>query len=173
MGGSQGAHAINQVIMEGLEDLIALNQQIQIVHQTGKADYKKVQECYANSSLGHLVKPFFDSIEEIYSITDLMVCRAGGMTVSELTACGIPAIFIPLPAMTGNNQQLNAQAVSDRGAAIVLDQSRLTGAALANDISHIITNSSRLRQMADASRSLGNPHASEEIAKSIYSLLNP
>ena len=171
MGGSQGAHAINQIVMDGLKDLAALNQQIQIVHQTGKADYKKVQECYTSSSLGHLVQPFFDSIEEIYSITDLMVCRAGGMTVSELTACGIPAIFIPLPAMTGNNQQLNAKAVSDKGAGIVLDQYTLTGTDLANEITRLITDPARLRQMADASRSLGNPHASAEIAKSIYSLL--
>ena len=172
MGGSQGAQAINQVITATLDELTPLHEQVQIIHQTGKTDYKKVQSCYSNSRLLHLVQPYFDPVEEVYSIADLMVCRAGGMTVSEVTACGIPAIFIPLPAMAGNNQRLNAKAVEDGGGCILLEQNTLTGTELAGEITNLLTDSARLRQMADASRKLGNPQASEDIAKAIYAIVN-
>jgi UDP-N-acetylglucosamine--N-acetylmuramyl-(pentapeptide) pyrophosphoryl-undecaprenol N-acetylglucosamine transferase len=172
MGGSQGAHAINQVVMAALNDLTPLHEQVQIIHQTGKTDYKDVQNCYSNSGLRHLVSAYFDPVEEVYSIADLMVCRAGGMTVSEVTACGIPAIFIPLPAMAGNNQRLNAKAVEEQGGCILLDQNTLTGTELAGKIMQLLADSERLREMADASRALGNPQASEDIAKSIYAFVS-
>ena len=172
MGGSQGAHTINQVVMAALGDLTPLHEQVQIIHQTGKLDYKEVQSSYSNSRLRHLVRPYFDPVEEVYSIADLMVCRAGGMTVSEVTACGIAAIFIPLPAMAGNNQRLNAKAVEDHGGCILLEQSTLRGTDLAGEITDLLADSARLRKMADASRALGNPQASEDIAKSIYTIVN-
>ena len=78
MGGSQGAQAINQNVMEALDDLAPFDQRLQFVHQTGKADYEAVQAYYQKSSLRHLVQPYFDPIETIYGIADLMVCRAGG-----------------------------------------------------------------------------------------------
>ena len=171
MGGSQGAQAINRMVVDALKDLEPFHQQLQIIHQTGKADYKEVKEHYRSSPLKHVVQPYFDPIEVVYSLADLMVCRAGGMTISEITACGIPAIFIPLPTAAGDHQRLNAQAVADRGAGIVLGQATLTGAVLAEQVVQIITHPSTLQRMADASRQLGKPHAGEEIAKSIYALV--
>ncbi len=170
MGGSQGAHAINQAVMDALGHLKPLHQQLQLVHQTGQTDYKEVNERYRSSLLRHLVQPYFDPIEEVYSIADLMVCRAGGMTISEITACGIPALFIPLPK-GGGDQKWNAQAVADKGAGIVLNQATLTGNVLAEQVVQLITNPTKLGQMADASRQLGRPNAGEEIAKSIYALV--
>ena len=113
--------------------------QIQIVHQTGAMEVEKVQEAYdriLTSSEGFLycVRPFFDTVEEIYSIADVMVCRAGGMTIAEVTACGIPAIFIPLPSQTGNNQVLNAHTVAEEGAAVVLEQGTFTVEVLVKKI---------------------------------------
>lgn len=171
MGGSQGAQAINQIVVDALKNLDPLHQQLQIIHQTGKADYKEVKEHYRSSSLKHLVQPYFDPIEAVYSLADLMVCRAGGMTISEITACGIPALFIPLPTAAGDHQRLNAQAMADRGAGIVLEQAILTGTNLAEHAIQIITDPVKLQQMADASRQLGKPNAGEEIAKSIYALV--
>jgi UDP-N-acetylglucosamine--N-acetylmuramyl-(pentapeptide) pyrophosphoryl-undecaprenol N-acetylglucosamine transferase len=171
MGGSQGAHAINQIVMEALGDLAPFHQQSQVIHQTGKTDYEKVKERYRDLPLRHFVQPYFDPIEAVYSIADLMVCRAGGMTISEITACGLPAIFVPLPTAAGNHQRLNAQALSDRGAGIVLNQQTLTGNKLAEKVIQIITDSAKLQRMGRASRQLGNPHAGEEIAKSIYSFV--
>jgi len=171
MGGSQGAHAINQVVTDALPHLAPYHQQLQLIHQTGKTDYKRVREKYDRSPLKHFIQPYFDPIEEVYSMADLMVCRAGGMTVSEITACGLPAIFIPLPSMAGNNQELNAQAIAKTGAGIVLNQRTLTSTLLANQISNITGNPAKQQQMAEASQQLGKPRASEEIANSILSFM--
>ena len=173
MGGSQGAHTINKIVMDALGNLANLNQQLQIIHQTGEKDYKEVTDSYKNSPLRHFIQPYFDSIESIYSIVDLMICRAGGMTISEITACGIPAIFIPLPTATANHQKLNAQAVADRGGGFVLNEQTITGNDIADWIIQMISDSAKLQQMATAARQLGNPKAGEEIANSIYSLVIP
>ena len=121
--------------------------------------------------LPHRVQPFFDAIEEVYSIADVMVCRAGGMTVSEVTACGIPTIFIPLPAQAGNNQVLNADTVAATGAAIVLEQGAFTTDEFVSHLLRIATDAKTHQAMADASRAIGKPKASEEIANSILAQL--
>lgn len=173
MGGSQGAHAINNIVTDALGNLAVFNQQLQIIHQTGEKDYQKVTDTYKNSPLRHLIQPYFDSIESVYSIVDLMICRAGGMTISEITACGIPAIFIPLPTAAGNHQKLNAQAVEDRGGGLLLNEQTTTGNDIADRVIKIISDSAKLHRMATAARKLGNPKAGEEIAASIYSLVIP
>ena len=132
---------------------------------------KTVKARYQASSLRHLVQPYFDPIETIYGIADLMVCRAGGMTIAEITACGIPAIFIPLPTAAGDHQRLNAQAIAEVGGGVVLGQGALTGDKLAKEIIRIINDSEERQAMASRSRQLGNPHAGEEIAQSIFSLV--
>ncbi|MDE0297318.1 MAG: undecaprenyldiphospho-muramoylpentapeptide beta-N-acetylglucosaminyltransferase [Candidatus Poribacteria bacterium] len=170
MGGSQGANAINQIVIKMLPELAHLHKHLQLVHQTGETDLQQVKGHYDGSPMKHVVQPYFDPIGEIYSISDLMVCRAGGMTISEITACGLPAIFIPLPSTPGNNQELNAQVVSKSGAGVVVNQQTLTGQLLAEQITGIIGNPNKQKQMSDASRKFGNPHASEEIAKFILSL---
>ncbi len=170
MGGSQGAHAINAALMDALPLLTQLRAHIQVVHQTGEADAAAVMAAYEAAALSHCVQPFFDTVEEVYSIADVMVCRAGGMTVSEVTACGIPAIFIPLPAQTGNNQVLNARTVADAGAAIVLEQGAFTIDELVKHLTRITMDEQVHQQMVTASRAIGSPNASDEIAKAILSL---
>lgn len=171
MGGSQGAQAINQNVMDALDSLAPFHQQLQFVHQTGEVDYEVVKTRYQTSTLRYLVQPYFDPIETIYNIADLMVCRAGGMTIAEITACGIPAIFIPFPDAAGDHQRLNAQAIADTGGGVVLDQRTLTGNRLAEEMIKIIGDPEEQQRMAYQSRQLGNPCAGEEIAKSILSLM--
>ena len=173
MGGSQGAHAINEAIVAALPYLVGYSEQIQIVHQTGAIEIEKVQNLYDQILASHegflyCVKPFFDTVEEIYSITDVMVCRAGGMTIAEVTACGIPAIFIPLPSQTGNNQVLNAHTVAEAGAAVVLEQGTFTVETLVKDLTNMTLDENIHEQMVTASRALGKPDASDDIAKSIF-----
>lgn len=191
MGGSQGAHAVNdamvkacphiaQSILSG-NSLTVCNEEkkeesnssikLQIVHQTGKSDYEIVRECYEENNIKHHVQPFYTHVEEIYSIADLMICRAGGMTVSEVTACGIPAIFIPLPAAIGNNQVQNAETVANAGAAIILKQENLTPDRLVNQIVRLLTKNEIYEQMKTNSRNMGKPYASATIANSIYELV--
>ena len=173
MGGSQGAHAINEAIVAALPHLVEYADHIQIVHQTGVLEVEKVQEAYDRRLVLHegflyCVKPFFDTVEEIYSIADVMVCRAGGMTIAEVTACGIPAIFIPLPSQTGNNQVLNAHTIAEKGAAVVLEQGTFTTEALVKHLTHMTLDRNTHERMVTASRSLGKPDASDNIAKSIF-----
>lgn len=174
MGGSQGAHAINKAIVETLPYLVEFTDRIQIVHQTGAAEIDMVRATYDQELASHegflyCVQPFFDTVEEIYSIADVMVCRAGGMTVAEVTACGIPAIFIPLPSQTGNDQVLNARTVAKHGAAVVLEQGAFTVEGLVENLINMTLNGDTHQQMVTASRTLGKPHASDDIAKSILS----
>ena len=190
MGGSQGAHAINETIVEALPHLIEYADQIQIIHQTGAMEVEKVQDTYDRTLASHrtansmpiqdstagvggsgflyCVKPFFDTVEEIYSIADVMVCRAGGMTIAEVTACGIPAIFIPLPSQTGNNQVLNAHTVAEKGAAVVLEQGTFTVEALVEHLTNMTLDGNTHERMVTASRALGKPNASNDIAESIF-----
>lgn len=174
MGGSQGARAINEAVVAALPHLVEFAEQIQIVHQTGAVEVEAVQTEYEkvlapHQEFRHCVRPFFDAVEEVYSIADIMVCRAGGMTVAEVTACGIPAIFIPLPSQTGNDQVRNAHSVAEKGAAVVLEQGKFTVDMLVETLTNILLNRSTHEQMVTASRALGKPHASDDIAKSILS----
>lgn len=173
MGGSQGAHAINEAMVAALPHLAKYADQIQIVHQTGAMEVEKVQNLYDQilaSEFLYCVKPFFDTVEEIYSIADVMVCRAGGMTIAEVTACGIPAIFIPLPSQTGNNQVLNAHTIAETGAAVVLEQGTFTVETLVKNLTNMTLEGNTRERMVTASRALGKPDASDAIAKSILSI---
>lgn len=186
MGGSQGARFINETMIETSEVIAgnfkciehtsnsALNNEcdspIQIVHQTGKTDTEQVTEAYQQHGIPHCVQPYFDPVEEIYSIADLMICRAGGMTVSEVTACGIPAIFIPLPAAVGNNQVRNAETVEGKGAAIVLLQEEITPDKLVKELIRILSDDNIYQKMKKASKDLGRPYASDAIAESIFKI---
>ena len=174
MGGSQGARAINEAVVAALPHLLEFGEHIQIVHQTGATEAETVQTEYekhtrSHSEFLHCVRPFFDTVEEIYSIADVMICRAGGMTVAEVTACGIPAIFIPLPSQTGNDQVLNAHSVAKEGAAVVLEQGKFTVEVLVDKLTNVLLNIRTHERMVTASRALGRPHASDDIAKSILS----
>ena len=174
MGGSQGAHAINAAIVDALPHLVEFADQIQIVHQTGAAEVEEIQAVYdrtitSREGFLYCVKPFFDTVEEIYSIADVMVCRAGGMTIAEVTACGIPAIFIPLPSQTGNNQVLNAHTIAEKGAAVVLEQGTFTTDTLVKNLINMTLDENTHERMVTASRALGKPYASDDIAKSILS----
>ena len=190
MGGSQGARAINEAMIDACP-LIAkfatsveremnrnsidlsnnpISCNIQIVHQTGKSHVEEVQDAYDQHGIPHHVQSFFNTVEEIYSITDVMICRAGGMTVSEVTACGIPAIFIPLPAAIGNNQVTNAKSVANSGAAVVLEQDKFTPEDLVDHLINILTEDETYQQMRAASKDLGRPFACDTIAESLYKL---
>ena len=190
MGGSQGARVINDIMIETCPLIVQsiFTQQshdhsievekieemdpipLQIVHQTGKTGTKNVQDAYSSHAIPHYVSPFFDQVEEIYSIADVMICRAGGMTISEVTACGIPTIFIPLPAAVGNNQVSNAYTVANAGAAVVLEQDNLQPEDVVTELVRITTDEESYQDMKTASLHLGRPKASETIAESIYNI---
>ena len=169
-GGSQGAKAINQAVIEALAALQALNG-LRVTHQTGAQDYERVTAAYRRASLDAEVAPFLYDMPAVLRSADLVVARAGGMTVAELTVCGKPAILIPLPTAIYNHQALNAAVMESAGAAVVLPQSELNGARLADTIETILNDSDRLRSMSAKSAAIGRSDAAEVIVRECYDLM--
>ncbi len=121
MGGSQGAQAINEAIVHHLD--IFRKENIQIIWQTGYRNFEKVKSLLGEIPHGTiLVKPFFDDMATVYSAADLVVNRSGALTIAELLKMQKPSVLIPYPFAAGDHQRKNAEAMKDRGVAVVIDQ---------------------------------------------------
>jgi len=169
-GGSQGARAINQAMIESLAGLRAKIPRIHIIHQTGQRDYDHVLAAYQQSGISGEVHKFIDDMPGTFGRADLLVCRSGASTVGEITAAGKPAIFVPFPAAADDHQNVNARALERVGAAVVVEESNLGAAYLVDTIAALISDSSRLRSMSAAAKSLAHPKAVEEIAEMVKQL---
>ncbi len=163
LGGSLGALAVNNVMPEVLKNL---HQPVQILHQTGEKTFAQTQEIYAKSGLAQGVKlvPFLDHIEKAYEWADLIICRAGALTVSEISAAGRAAIFIPLPIAVDDHQTKNAKYLVDQGAAYLISQGKLTPALLAKMLDDLNTHRQKLLEMGVKAKALSKPGAAEKVA---------
>lgn len=170
-GGSQGAHRINQAVVEALPLLHKYRQQIRIVHQTGAADFAAVQQAYQHSDVPAEIQPFLYDMAERYRWAHVAVCRAGASTLAELTVCGLPAILIPYPFAADDHQRLNAQALQEHGAAYVIPDAELTAERLHVILQDVLLHPETLRQRAACSRQLGRPQAAETIITACLALL--
>ena len=171
-GGSQGAWAINQAMIESLPGLRDKIPSIRIIHQTGQRDYDHVLAAYQQSGISGEVHKFIDDMPGTFARADLLVCRSGASTVGEITAAGKPAIFIPFPAAADDHQNVNARALERVGAAVVVEESNLGAAYLVDTIAMLIGDPRRLQSMSSAARSLAHPKAVEEIAEMVRLLAN-
>ncbi len=169
-GGSQGAHAINQAMIESLAGLRAQLPGIHIVHQTGQRDFELVQEAYQRSGISGEVHQFIDDMPAAFARASLLVCRSGASTVGEITAAGKPAIFVPFPRAADDHQNVNARALERAGAAVVVEESNLEAAYLVETIATLLKYPSRLRAMADAAKALAHPNAVSDIAEMVRRL---
>lgn len=165
MGGSQGAGSINEAVIGALNRLRELK--AQIIHQTGARDLERVQEAYKLAGIKAVVEPFFEDMGLIYSAADLMISRAGGMTIAEMTSFGLPAILIPFPHAAGDHQRLNALSLQRAGAAILIPEDELYPSKLAEALESILSDEEKLSRMREASLRLGRPGAAAEIVEII------
>lgn len=170
-GGSQGARAINSAVIEGLPDLMKRYPQLSVVHQTGEVDYGRIIEAYRRAGISAQVTPFLYDMPSVLRSADLVVARAGAMTIAELTACGKPAILIPLPQAIYDHQTHNAKVMEAAGAAVVLPQTELTGARLTGAITEILNDPERLRTMSNYSRGMRRIDAADAIVRDCYALV--
>ncbi|MCP4705071.1 MAG: undecaprenyldiphospho-muramoylpentapeptide beta-N-acetylglucosaminyltransferase [candidate division Zixibacteria bacterium] len=122
IGGSLGASKINENIKNGLKKL---PENYQLIWQTGERDYKEVAACAGDKVSGRALFPFLNRMELAYSAADLVVARAGALTLAEIAICNLPAILIPYPYATGDHQLKNALDFSKNGAAIVIENKQL------------------------------------------------
>jgi len=167
MGGSQGSLAINEALAGVLD--AGLLPDLTLLWSTGRLTHDRFA-AYARPPRVH-VAPFWDPIAPAYAAADLVVSRAGAMTLAEITAWGLPSVLVPLPTAAADHQTPNAQALASAGAAVHLPQSRLTAAVLAGEVAAILGDRARHAEMAAAARSRGQPEAAGAIAERLLSLL--
>ena len=141
------------------------------IHQTGKDDENMMKAAYAGSRAMATVKAFFGDMAHQYQAADLIVCRAGATTVAELTALGKAALFIPFPFAADNHQELNAKALVDDGAALMVLERDLTGAELARRLDELADSPGLLAGIAARSKRLGKPEAAQFIVDDCYQLI--
>jgi len=170
-GGSQGAHAINQALVESLPGLLERIPGLEIIHQTGERDFAEVNDAYVRAGVQGEVARFIDDMPGKFSRADLVVCRSGASTVAEITAAGKPAVFVPFPRAADDHQNVNARALERAGAAIVVEESKLEAAYLVDTITALLVDQARLERMSQAARSLSHPQAVEDIARLVHQLV--
>lgn len=161
-GGSQGAQSINMAIEAALPGLLAAG--VSVLHSVGTANRKDGSEVKGASGARYIPLPFIDRMDLAYSAADLVVARAGAMSVAEISTVGIPAIFVPLP--TGNGEQKrNARKLIDKGAAREIESSHFGPAVVTGEILPLLMNPKELAKMESAMKSENSPNAATELAR--------
>jgi UDP-N-acetylglucosamine--N-acetylmuramyl-(pentapeptide) pyrophosphoryl-undecaprenol N-acetylglucosamine transferase len=160
-GGSQGARAINEAVLDvwGARPDDAPN----LVWQTGQLDEARVR-AWAGWPRRVVIREFFSPMTAVYPLLDLIVCRAGAMTLAEVTAWGIPAILVPYPWATADHQTANARALETAGAALMIVEPELVPGRLAAEIDRLLGEPAGREAMAVAARRLGRPEAAAGVA---------
>jgi UDP-N-acetylglucosamine--N-acetylmuramyl-(pentapeptide) pyrophosphoryl-undecaprenol N-acetylglucosamine transferase len=167
-GGSQGSRILNDTMTGALLFMARLKDGVQIVHQTGPNDLQRVQDAYRSSAFTNArVVAYLDPIVDEIANADLIVSRAGAMTIGELAAAGRAAVLVPFAAATNNHQELNARVVERAGGAVVITEKELTPERLAAAVTEILSDPERAARMGEASRSLAAPDATTRIVEFI------
>jgi UDP-N-acetylglucosamine--N-acetylmuramyl-(pentapeptide) pyrophosphoryl-undecaprenol N-acetylglucosamine transferase len=167
-GGSQGAKAINQAVLESLD---SLSENWQLLWQTGQSDFSPLSEKVEGKGTKCALFPFIEDMRSAYAASDLVVSRAGALTLAEITACGKPSLLIPYPYAAADHQRYNAEILQKEGAAQVISQRDLTGESLAHELSSLLSDEKRLKTMAEQSRRMGRPDASSLLVNEMEKLL--
>ncbi|MFZ5899364.1 MAG: undecaprenyldiphospho-muramoylpentapeptide beta-N-acetylglucosaminyltransferase [Bacillota bacterium] len=174
-GGSQGARTLNNAFLEVLP-LLVPDGRFCFFHATGTAGYEdflaglKSRGFNPQEARQVTVAPYFYNIPELLAAADLIVCRAGASTLAEITVLGLPSILIPYPFATGNHQEYNARVLADRGAALLIKDSEVTGLKIAELVKSLESNPAKLQSMRMASRQLGKRRALENLLDAVDSI---
>ncbi len=169
IGGSQGAARLNHIVPLALAQLrsqMALN----VRHQAGPRWHEAAQRSYANAGVDAEVVPFIEDMAAAYAWADLVICRSGALTVSELAAAGVGAILVPFPAAVDDHQTSNARYLTKQSAAVLIPESELTAERLAAEIGRLCADRGHLLLMAERARALAAPHAADELAHACLEL---
>ena len=172
-GGSAGARRLNHTLPQALALVGKRTDAPRIVHQTGKADHAEVSAAYTSLGLEAEVVPFIETMREYYMAADLVICRAGAITVAELTALGRPAILIPYPYAVDDHQRANAEILVQAGAARMVLDTDLTPERMSEEMSSLLTNRDTLSAMSQAALTLGRPEATAAVIRECLACLPP
>ncbi len=169
LGGSQGARRLNAVLPGALA-LLGQEMPVQVVHQCGAAHEAGTLADYGDR-VGVRVVPFIEDMAAAYAASDLVVCRAGALTLAELCAAGVGSILVPYPHAADDHQSANARHLCDRGAAMLLPEAELTPLRLSTLLRELGGQRQRLRAMAAAARSLAQPDATRAVGAACMEVL--
>lgn len=166
IGGSQGASFLNQLLPETFAIVQKQkNENIEVWHQTGAAQQEVTKLNYQKKEVKARVDAFIDNMSEAYQWADLVICRAGALTVSELAMVGIGSILVPFPFAVDDHQTYNGRFLEKVGAAKIFAQANLNPAILADEIIHISNDPNKLRLMAIAAQQVAKPNALTQVTK--------
>ncbi|ASD68166.1 undecaprenyldiphospho-muramoylpentapeptide beta-N-acetylglucosaminyltransferase [Pseudoalteromonas piscicida] len=174
VGGSLGAKALNETVPEGLK---LLQQQVASIaltirHQSGKHNQDDTQQRYESAGINAEVSEFIHDMDAAYAWADLVICRAGALTVSEIAAAGKAAVFVPFPHAVDDHQTANAQFLVSAGAAYILQQSALTAETLAATLKPLVIEPQKIATMAAKARQCGKSEATSKVAQICTELSN-
>jgi UDP-N-acetylglucosamine--N-acetylmuramyl-(pentapeptide) pyrophosphoryl-undecaprenol N-acetylglucosamine transferase len=181
LGASQGARTINNAMAQVFPSFLQ-RRDLMVIHQTGKDDYQRVGDALAKLAAGSprgdgtlfsnvWVLPYIHDMPEVLACADLVVARAGAISIAELTARGLPCVLIPFPFAAENHQEKNARVLEREGAGVVILDHELTGPLLLETVEGLLADRARLETMATNSRRLGRPRAVWDIVDLLDSLL--
>lgn len=161
LGGSQGAAVLNDILPRSLA-LLPHSKRPQVTHQSGAAHIDALRAAYAAADVQAELLPFIDDMAACYAAADLVICRAGASTVTEIAIAGLAAILVPLPWAVDDHQTGNARYLADRGAAILIPQSQFTAESVAQLLEGFTRD--KLLQMARAARTAAKPDATRAVS---------
>jgi len=164
-GGSQGSATLNRCATQLIETLPS--QDIQLLWQTGIAHYYHYKHLESSQVT---ILPYVENMPAAYALSDLVLSRAGALTLSEITVCGKPSVLIPLPFAAGDHQTKNAQSLVEAGAAVMVSEKELSSEIITNAILELLQDQERLEEMAKVALQLGKPQATEAIVDLILEL---
>lgn len=164
IGGSLGALALNRQVPAAVA-LLPAEQRPVIRHQAGERTLEQARAAYRDAGVEAAVVPFIEDMAEAFTWADLVVCRAGALTVAELAAAGVAAILVPLPQAVDDHQTANARYLAEADAAVLIPQAQLTAQRLAETLSALAVDRRRLQAMAARARALGRPDATRRVAE--------
>jgi len=167
LGGSLGAQALNETVPQALS-LLPAEMRPEVAHQAGAQHIEALRAGYAAAGVRAETLAFIDDMAGRYGTADVVICRAGALTVAELACAGVAGILVPFPHAVDDHQTANAKFLSARGAAILLPQAELSADRLA-DLLRGLTRE-RLLEMAEKARALGRPDATEAVARACMEL---
>lgn len=170
LGGSQGARVLNEIVPVAVS-LLGSDQQCDIWHQTGQTDFERTRDAYKSAGLESRVEAFIDDVAECYGWADMVICRAGALTISELTASGLGSILVPYPTAVDDHQTKNARYLVAAGAAVLLPQSELTADLLAAELRRCRDDRTLVVDRAVRARSLAKPDATREVVDLCMSMV--
>ncbi len=164
LGGSQGARALNAAVPQAVA---AFGQPVDVLHQAGEKLLEQARQAYADAGVDARVEPFIADMAATYAWADLVVCRAGALTLAELCAVGVGSVLVPFPQAVDDHQTRNAEYLVERGAALLLPQSEDLAERLREVLAQLAPDSERRLTMARAARALARPDAADRVADAV------